>query len=128
MKKPIQLVVDPAHVYCARSDPKHEEHVYWKTRTDPADPDMIALISCMREHGTDEGEPILIYTENGSPWVADGDRRVAAARHLNKTCKSDGRAYLYLNALTTRDPVLAARTILARLARWNHVLSGRRER
>lgn len=100
-------LVLPENLYSPRSDPAHEEHENWLTRTDPNDPGMQDLLNSMREHGTDEGEPVLIYSDGGRTVIADGDRRHAACRLMNEERKKKRLPPLTLRAMTTRDPVVA---------------------
>lgn len=100
-------LVNPAELYSPRSDPKHPEHESWKARTDPNDPDMIALVTSMRENGTDEGTPIVVYSEGGRTCIACGDRRHAAVNIVNRERRTKKEAALPLRALTTKDPVAA---------------------
>ncbi len=99
--------IDPAVLYSPRSDPKHEEHDNWLSRTDPNDPEMAALLTSMRENGTDEGTPIIVYSDGGKTCIAAGDRRTAACLIVNRERKANRQPPLLLRALTTKDPVAA---------------------
>lgn len=97
----------PQNLYSPRSDPRHPDHEDWLLRTDPTDSEMVLLLAAMREHGTDEGEPVLVYSDGGRTCVADGDRRHAACAIINAERKTKREPPHRLRALTCADPVLA---------------------
>lgn len=100
-------MVDPSTLYSPRSNPQHEEHDAWKARTDPADPEMLILLDSMRLNGTDEGVPIIVYSDGGKTCIAAGDRRHAASNIVNRERKAKRLSPLQLRALTTKDPIAA---------------------
>lgn len=99
----------PEKIYSPRSDPSHDEHESWLERTDPSHPKTAGLIAAMREHGTDEGEPIVVFTDGGVTTIADGDRRQFACAFVNRerAAAKPKLEPLKLRAVTTSDPVLA---------------------
>lgn len=97
----------PQNLYSPRSDPKHPDHGDWLNRTDPQDPEMVLLLASMRAHGTDEGAPVLVYSDGGRTCIAEGDRRQAACKIVNAERKTKREQPHRLRALTTADPILA---------------------
>lgn len=97
----------PENLYSPRSNPKHPDHEDWKNRTDPLDPEMVNLLAAMREHGTDEGQPVLVYHDGNRTCVSDGDRRQAACKIINDERKKKREKPHRLRALVASDPVLA---------------------
>lgn len=97
----------PHSLYSPRSNPKHPDHADWLDRTSPDDPDMILLLAAIRAHGTDEGQPVLVYLDGGRTNIACGDRRQAAVAIVNAERKAERLPPYKLRALTTGDPVLA---------------------
>lgn len=105
-------ITPPENLYSPRSTRLHPDHEDWLDRTDPNHPIMIALLASMREHGTDEGEPILYYIDGEQACIADGDRRLAAVTIINAERKAAGglragQPPYSLRALLTKDPVVA---------------------
>lgn len=105
-------ITPPENLYSPRSAVAHPDHEDWLDRTDPQHPKMIALLASMREHGTDEGEPVLYYIDGERACIADGDRRLAAVTIVNAEREADGGLRsglppLSLRALLTKDPVVA---------------------
>lgn len=99
----------PEKLFSPRSDPSHDEHASWAERTDPNNPKTAGLIAAMREHGTDEGEPVIVFTDGGTTTIADGDRRQFACAFVNRerAAAKPKLEPLTLRAVTTRDPILA---------------------
>lgn len=97
----------PEDMFSPRSNPKHPDHADWLSRTDPRDPEMVLLLDSMREHGTDEGQPVLVYSDGGKTCICEGDRRQASLLIVNAERKAKRKKPLTLRALTAADPVLA---------------------
>lgn len=106
----------PENIHSPRSDPSHDEYESWLERTDPNHPKTAALINAMREHGTDEGEPIIVFTDGGVTTIADGDRR-----RSEKDAAGEWRNVECVVALVTVAKV-GARVRCERLPGYSHGL------
>lgn len=103
--------VPPEKLVSPRADPKHPEHAEYLERTSRDNPKTAALIESMRQNGTDEGVPIIVYSDGGKTLIADGDRRHFCATYVNRERaalpKAQRKPPLVLRAVTTKDPVAA---------------------
>lgn len=101
--------IPPEKMHSPRSDPSHPEHAEWLERTSLDNPRTIALIESMRQNGTDEGPPVIVYRDGGQNVIADGDRRQAACLRVNEERRAakSKLPQLILRTVTTRDPELA---------------------
>ncbi len=108
-------LVDPADLVSPRANPADPEHAQWLERTDPNHPDTIKLLTSMRQLGTMEGEPVIVYCDGGVIKIADGDRRKFCADTVNAeraarfkiTKDPEDESPLLLRYCTTKDPAQA---------------------